>query len=620
MLPSDRLRDKLIVMNGKGTQVYRTLAGAYRFDRFELHVDAIHPDPVSPSCWARVRMDQAEAQVPPAMLGSPSGRLAAEDFLTRAVHEAIGRHVRTRWQGKAAPVAIHAGGGEILRRSCCTVSEECVEIRLTIGLPAEGRKVLAKLAQTLLFDELPAVVQAGLVWANLDAATGSRHLEVLEDYLALQGTLDALGLTAFIADGSVLPREDGPGDRPLRGGRAVTLRAPDELAVTVTLPHRGTVRGLGIGRGVTVVAGGTFSGKSTLLAALSAGVYPHVPGDGREFVATVPDAVRILTEPGRRVERVDVSAFIRELPHRQDATAVSSEHATGTVSLAAGVAEAIEIGSRLLLFDEDESTVAFLARDAAMRQLVPVERDPVTPLVDRIRALWEVRGVSSVIATGSLGEYLDVADAVIVMEGFQPHAATERARSIVAGFPGRRTRAGGEFGMPAPRCPLPRGFGGLRGRSHRTEPRGGAEIGIGRETVRTAALGQLVDASQACAAGDAILYALAKNYVDGNASIAEILDRVFADIETQGLGVLGSEGSHAGGYALPRRHEVAAVLNRMRVLQVRTRRAVQGSPQERAVAEEPAAVADTAAPHSDQADTPAPEPNPAAAPVPSQEG
>lgn len=599
MLPSDRLRDKLIVMNGKGTQVYRTLVGAYRFDRFELYLDAIHPDPSSPYCWARVRMDQAEAQVPPALRESSSGRLAAEDFLSRAVHEAIVRHIRTRLQGKAAPVAIHAGGGEILRRSCCTVGEEFVEIRLTIGLPAEGRKVLAKMAQTLFFDELPAAVQAGLVWADLDAAAGWRHRDTLEDYLALREALNVLGLVAFVADGSVLPREDGPGDRPLRGGRAVPLHAPDELAVTVTLPHRGAVRGLGIRRGVTVIAGGAFCGKSTLMAALSAGVYPHVPGDGRELVATVPDAVWILTEPGRRVEHVDVSAFIRGLPHRPDATTVSFEHATGTVSMAVGVAEAVEIGSRTLLFDEDESTVAFLVRDAAMQQLVPAERDPAIPLVDRLRTLWEVHGVSSVIATGSIGEYLGVAGTVIVMEGFQPHAATERARSIVAGFTGRRTHTGGEFDMPAPRCPLPRGFGGLRGRGHRTEPRGGAEIGIGRETISTAALRQLVGAGQASAAGDAILYALAKSYVDGNASVAEILDHVFADIETHGLGVLATEGSHAGGYALPRRHEVAAVLNRMRALQVRTSRATPAVP----------AAADPPAPLVSEAGDPSPTAN-----------
>lgn len=585
MLPSDRLRDKLIVMNGKGTQAYRTLAGAYRFDRFELHLDAIQPDPVSPSCWARVRIDQAEAQVPPEMWGSPVGRLAAEDFLSRAVREAIGRHVRTRWQGKATPVAIQAGGGEILQRSCCTVTEDFVEIRLMIGLPAEGRKVLARLAQTLLLDELPAVVQGGLVWANLDASAGWRHRDTLEDYLALREALGAHGLVAFAADGSVLPRENGSGGRPMREGRAVPLHAPDGLAVTVTLPHRGTVRGLGFRRGVTVIAGGAFSGKSTLLDAISAGVYPHLPGDGRELVATVPDAMLITAEPGRRVERVDVSAFFRELPHRSDATAVSVEHASGAVSMAAGVAEAVEVGSRLLLFDEDESAVAFLARDALMQQLIPTERNHATPLVDRLRSLWEVHGISSVIATGSLGEYLDVADTVVVLERFQPHTATERARGIVAGFVDRRTRPEEEFGMPAPRCPLPRGFGGMRGRSLRTEARGRAEISIGREMVSTAALRQLVEVGQAIAAGDAILYALSKNHLNGHASMTEILDRLFADIEARGLIALASEGSYAGGYAMPRRHEVAAVLNRMRSLQVRTRRAIPGSSQDRVVPE-----------------------------------
>lgn len=572
MLPAERLRDKLVLMNGKGVQVYRDLAGAYRFDRFELYLDAIQPDPVAPTCRARVRVDQAEAQIPPAMWGSPAGRVATQDFLMHAIRDAVGRHVRTRWAGRSAPLSVPAGGPEILARSGCTVAEESIQVHLTIGLPAEGRKVLAKPARTLLFDELPSVVQAGLVWTNLDAAAGSRHLEALEDYLALQGTLDALGLVAFVAEGSVLPREAGPAGRPLRGGRPLEVRAPDELAVTVTLPHRGTVRGLGIPRGVTVVAGGAFSGKTTLLAALASGVYPHVPGDGREMVAAVPDAVTVRSEPGRRIERVDVSAFIRELPHRPDVTALSSEHATGTVAMAAGVAEALEIGTRLLLFDEDESTVAFLTRDAAMRDLLGAERDALVPLVGNVRALWEIHGVSSVIATGSLGEFLDVADTVIVMDGYQPLAATERARGLRSGAAGRRVPEAGAFRLPAPRCPLPRGFGGLRGRGQHTELRGYGALSIGRDTVTLAPLGQLVDAGQGRAAGDAILYALAKNYVDGNASIAEILDRIFADIEASGLRVLAPEEGYTGDYALPRRHEVAAVLNRMRSLQARTRR------------------------------------------------
>ncbi len=572
MLPAGRLRDKLIVSNGKGVQVYRDLAGAYRFDRFELYLDAIHPDPAFPSARARVRVDQAETQIPRVLWERPTSRLAAQDFLARAFRNALSRHSRTRWSGRVTPLVVDAGGQEILPRTCCTIEEEFVEIRFTVALPAEGRKVLARPAQAMLLEELSAAVEAGLLWANLDQAAGHRHCETYEDYLALREALPGLGLVAFVADGSILGRDTGPGDRPLRGGRAVATRAPEELAVTVTLPHRGPVRGLGIPRGVTMIVGGLYSGKSTLLAALASGVYPHVPGDGREMVATVRDAVAVRADVGRRIERVDVSAFVHALPHSHDVTSLSMERATGTLSMAAAVAEALEVGTGLLLFDEDDSAIAFVARDAVMQRLIPGSRDAFTPLVERVRTLWAQHGVSSVMATGGLGEYLDVADTVIIVEGFQLSAATARARELVAEHPVLDRTAPLPFRPPLARCPLTRGLGGTKGRGLRAEMRGRDALGIGRDVVDLGALGQLVDHAQARAAGDAVLHAVEKDYVNGQASVAEVLDRVFADIDASGLGVLATRKGEEADYALPRRHEVAAVLNRMRSLQVRVRR------------------------------------------------
>lgn len=572
MLPADRLRDKLIVMNGKGVQAYRDLGGAYRFDRFELYLDSVYPDPAAPACEGRIRVDQAEAQVPRVLWESPAGRMATQDFLARAFREAAHRHVRTRWAGRVPPLAVDAGGQEVLARNCCLVEEDRVEVHVTFGLPAEGRKVQARPAQVLFFEELPAVVNAGLIWANLDPHAGQGHAETCQDYMALRETLPSLGLVAFLADGSLLAREAGPTDRPLRGGRAVALRAPDDLAVTISLPHRGPVRGLGIPRGVTVIAGPSYSGKSTLLSAIASGVYPHVPGDGRELVAAVPDAAVILAEVGRRVERVDVSGFIQTLPYRTGVTAAAVERATGALSVAAAVAEALEVGTRLLILDEDTCAIAILVRDHLIQQLTPDSTEPVTPLVDRVRALWENHGISSVIATGGLGAYLEVADTVIAMEGFQPTGATDRARALMAArTPGRAADAR-PFPLPLRRCPLSRGPGGVKGKGLRAELRGRATLGIGRDAIDLAALPLLVDASQARAAGDAILLAVEKDYIDGEASIGEILDRVFADVEASGLDALAAPSGSRRGYALPRRHEVAAILNRLRWLQVHVRR------------------------------------------------
>ena len=595
MLPADRLRDKLIVSNGKGVQVYRELQGAYRFERFELYLDTVHPDPAGPTSYARVRVDQAEAQVPRDLWDSPARRLAVQDFLARQVREAVHRHVKTRWSGRVTPVAVDAGGQEILPRTCCTVEEDYVEVRLLLSLPSEGRKVLAKPAQALLFDDLPAAVNTGLIWATLDGASGRRYCETYEDYLALREALPQHGLVAFIADGSVPGRDTGPGDRPLRGGRAVLTRAPEDLAVTITLPHCGPVRGLGIRRGITLVAGSLYSGKSTLLAAIASSVYPHIPGDGRELIATVPDAVTVRADPGRRLERVDVSAFVHALPHDPEVTALSMERATGTLSMAAGVSEALELGTGLLLFDEDDSAIAFVARDPVMQDLIPGVREAFTPLVERVRALRDTHGISTVIATGGLGEYLDIADAVIVVQDFQVVTATERARSLVAGRAVRQDAGPRPFGLPSTRSPLTRGIGGVKGRGLQAEIRGRDTLAIGRDTVDLAALSQLVDPSQARAAGDVIIYAVEKGYVDGNASIGEVIERVFADIAASGLSVLGTRQGEAADYAMPRKHEVAAILNRLRSLQVRTRRTAGTAPEtvQRRAVEEPTTPPDT---------------------------
>jgi predicted ABC-class ATPase len=340
----------------------------------------------------------------------------------------------------------------------------------------------------------------------------------------------------------------------------------------VTLPHRGAVRGLGIPRGVTVVTGGAFAGKSTLLAAIARGVYPHVPGDGRELVATVPDAVALRAEPGRRIERVDVSALVREVPGRADTAAFSTDRASGTLSVAASLAEALEVGTSLFLFDEDDLPAAWLTRDARMEALVPPSRDPLVRLVDVVRPLWEDLGISSVIATAGLGDFLDVADTVLVMDAFQPRAATAAARQVAGAWPARRGAERPAVAVPAPRCPLPRGLDGLRGRRVVSEVRSRGVLTLGRDSVDLAGLPQLVDPAQARAAGDAILYALEKGYFEGGASVAEILARLFADLAAGGLAILSAGDRGPADHALPRPYEVAGVLNRLRAVQVRVRR------------------------------------------------
>jgi predicted ABC-class ATPase len=447
--------------------------------------------------------------------------------------------------------------------------EESVELRLSLGLPAEGRKIQAKQAQAIFVEDLPAAVEGALLYANVDGRAAQRHVNAAEDHAALREALAARGLVAFVADGAILPRESGVSDLPLGPHRAVAFRSPPELAVTFQTPHRGAVTGMGIPAGVTLIVGGGFHGKSTLLAALQRGIYAHLPGDGRECVATHPDTVKIRAEEGRRVARVDISPFVAALPFGQETQAFTTENASGSTSQAANIMEALEVGARVLLIDEDTSATNFMIRDEAMQRLVPKPLEPITPFLDQVRHLYEAHGVSTVLVMGGSGDYLAVADTVILMGNYLPRVVTEEARRIAAERPAGRRSEGHPFDRVRPRLPLPHGFNPYRERRIRVDARGLRTIVFGRETIDLAAVEQIVDPSQTRAIGDAIFYALEKGYFDGERTLRQVLDAVLTDIEQNGLEVVSTYEGHPGDYALPRRYEIAAAINRLRTLAVR---------------------------------------------------
>src|SRR5690606_6178929 len=297
-------------------------------------------------------------------------------------------------------------GQEILERTAVVVTSERVEVRFVAGLPAAGRRILGEEAIHLLCEEIPALVEQVLTVGRVElVGRGPRegprwslqtHLDTVEDQQVLREALAERGLIAFVADGAILPRESGVSDRPLQGPRVVPFRAPDSLAVTLETPHRGPVRGMGIPRGVTLIVGGGYHGKSTLLRALSRGIYNHVPGDGREGVVTDPLAVKVRAEDGRRIEQVDISPFINNLPFGADYRRFSTDEASGSTSQAAAIVEALELGARVLLMDEDTSATNFMIRDRRMQALVTRDREPITPFIDRVRSLYRDLGVSTI--------------------------------------------------------------------------------------------------------------------------------------------------------------------------------------------------------------------------------
>ncbi len=437
-------------------------------------------------------------------------------------------------------------------------------MRFLVGLPARGRTVLGGEAAAIFFEEIPALVAPSLYYKTVDAGALYRHLAAFEDYRALQAALPGLGIVAFVADGAVLPRQSGVDDRPLSG--AVPFRSPPSLRVEVDLPHAGTVGGMGVPEGITLIVGGGFHGKSTLLRAIERGVYAHIPGDGRERVASLPSTVKIRAEDGRRVEGVDISPFIAGLPDGRETRAFSTENASGSTSQAANIMEALEVGAGVLLIDEDTAATNMMIRDRRMQALVPDDLEPITPFIDRARSLFCDCDVSTVLVIGGSGDYFDIADTVVCMARYHPEDATARAQAVAAAHPsGRPAHAGERFGTVRRRIPDPRSIDASKGRREaRVAADGVRAIRFGVHEIDLSAVSQVVDPAQTAAIAHGILRA--KCLMDGRTSLQEAVEAVVAETESRGLDALVPYPS--GGLAAFRPFELAAAINRLRTLRV----------------------------------------------------
>ena len=485
---------------------------------------------------------------------APRGRVGLADFLLERFASRTRKIRPVGGSGKSGRVQVDLGRAEILERSACVVSETAVELRFRVGLPARGRRVLGRAAAQLLTEELPWAAEAVLFDA-LDEHDVEEQVHLVEDHARLQAELRDHGLLAFVRDGAVLPRESGASWRPLED--AVPFESPPELRVALPTTHHGEVAGMGIPEGVTLLVGGGFHGKTTLLEALQRGVYPHVPGDGREWVVTVPEAVKVRSEDGRSVRGVDLRPFIGALPRGRTTERFETPDASGSTSLAAAILEALELDARVLLLDEDTCATNLLVRDARMQALVRSE--PIVPLIDHARSLHREHGVSTVLALGASGDYLDVADTVIRLEAYRPSLVTEEARAVAARIPTERepTPIREAFRFPARR---PRASSFDAGPKERVRSRGTKELRLGDEEVELGAVEQIVDASQLRLIG-AMLRA-AGRLADGERTVPELVDALADRLAREGVLAFGERPE----LAVPRRYEVGAAINRLRQL------------------------------------------------------
>jgi predicted ABC-class ATPase len=577
------LRRILARIDGRGYKAYEEIEGAYEGPGWVLYVDHVQGDPFAPPSKVRVRVDGRRAGFPADVYRTSVRRVALEDFLARRVRQSIDAVSRgRRGSGKSGVIWVDAGGQEVLERTAVRVRPEWIECRLQVGLPAAGRTVLGRQAEEMLCREVPEIVRRSLFWTEVPEGECRRFIECVENQEAIRAQLRERRLVAFVADGSILPRRSGVSELPLE--RAIPFRSPESLRVTMAVPNpvlwngrvHDTLTGMGIPEGVTLIVGGGYHGKSTVLRALERSVYPHIPGDGREYVVTREDAVTIRAEDGRRIERVDLTPFIGQLPYGQRTDDFSTENASGSTSQAANILEALEAGSRLLLIDEDTSATNFMVRDARMQALVAKELEPITPFVDRVRELYERLGVSTILVMGGSGDYLDVADTVILMREYVPEDVTAEARRIARAYPTqRRPEAPRPIERVVERVPCAESLDPSRGRREvKIDAKAVDLILFGETAIDLRAVEQIVDLSQTRAIGYA-LHCAAERFMDGRRTVREILDELERLFAREGIDVLdpfrrGEE--HPGNFARPRRYEIAAALNRLRTVRMRQRR------------------------------------------------
>ena len=575
------LRQFLSRIDGRGYKAYKDIEGSYEFDFFTLFIDHVQGDPFAEPSKARIRLSNAVAGFPADLWSTSVRAIAFRDFLARSVYSAIQAIARgQRGMGKSGLIRIDAGRQEVLERTAVILGNGWVEARIEMGLPARGRTILGKQAESMLCQEIPTIVKQAMRWKAICQDSCHNFVNQVENFFFIQSQLASKGLVAFVANNARLPRATGASDRPLVDSEVIKFYSPDSLSISFQLPHpidtetgrSRTLRGLGIPQGITLIVGGGYHGKSTLLQSLQRGVYPHIPADGRELVVTVPDAVKIRAEDGRRIEQIDISGFLEHLPQGRNTKMFSTNNASGSTSQAAGILEALEVGATVLLLDEDTSATNFMIRDARMQALVQKSHEPITPFLDRVRELYETAGVSTILVMGGCGDYFDVADNVIMMSEFSPVDVTTEARAVALRMPSRRQNEHREsLPLLRPRVPKRDSVCAAKGRHEaKIVARSLHELMFGEEYIDLFGVEQVVDVSQIRAIGHA-LHLASIRLMTGGASMKDIVEGIDQLLDVEGLDALSpfcSQGHHPGNFARPRKFEIAAALNRLRTLRM----------------------------------------------------
>lgn len=565
MQSAAELKQLLDRIDHRGYPAYKDTKGQYQFQGYVFSIDHVQGDPFASPSKVSVQVKGSTAGFPEELYKGRHQRAALQDEMTRQFYRAIQKYAfRAKGSGKSGLISVSKCGQEVLERTACEINPKNgdVKLRFEVGFPANGRTINARELEKIVFGFLPECVEQSLFYKNCDKKRVRSIIDLAEDQQYIRDELEKNDLIAFVANGAILPRESGVSDKPMKG--AVRFQSPKEMEVTMKLPHKGEISGMGIRRGITLIVGGGYHGKSTLLKALELGVYNHIQGDGREYVITKDDAMKIRAEDGRSIKKTDISMFINDLPNGKDTRGFYTEDASGSTSQAANVIESMEAGASVMLIDEDTSATNFMIRDELMQRVIHRDMEPITPFIDRILELYQVYGISTVIVAGSSGAYFHIADTIIQMDRYEPKEITKLAKETAKDFP---AMSGMENPAEKPvfiRCPR-QGRGFKPNDRIKMKTMGKEMVQLNRENIDLRYVEQLADTEQVSALGYCVRYA-EKHLFQGKDTIQNVVDKLEEKICREGLSSLCESNASVASLAMPRRQEIFACLNRYRGL------------------------------------------------------
>lgn len=569
MKMAEELQRELCSINRKSYPAYKGLKGAYQFPDYQLFIEHVQGDPFAAPSALRIFVPHSKAKFPERYYWDKCSKVALQDALLRRFAEISAKFCyQAKGSGKSGVIQVSHCGQEVLERTACEITKEGIHIRFFVGFPANGRTINSGELEKILFVYLPKCVEMSLYHRKVPERETEQVICLKEDQRVIREELKKRGLIAFVANGSILPRQSGNSDLPMKD--AVPFQSPKSMEITIQLRHRGLITGMGIRKGITLIAGGGYHGKSTLLEALEKGVYDHIAGDGREFVITDDTAWKLRAEDGRKIKDVDISLFINHLPNGRNTRRFSTLDASGSTSQAANIIEAIEAKSQVLLIDEDTSATNFMVRDELMQRVIQKDKEPITPFLERARDLYEKAGISTILVVGSCGSYFYIADQIIQMDNYCPVDITEKTRKLLKEYKKPDCKAEG-FVLPSEKRNISFGSSVVRRKNYRgtgmveehekLKVMGRESLMLGKEQLDLRYLEQLADREQTQTLGYLLKYAK-EQYSGKTTDLTALMESLIRKLEKEGIGSVSGQKEILAGMAMPRRQEIYACFNR----------------------------------------------------------